>query len=91
MPVNVSPVVERVQRVKEEHTPLPLVTRKPAASETEQPADEEPSQTVTAATMPQQEPEPAKPAPVNLNQLARDIYPLIRRMLNVERERIRGI
>jgi hypothetical protein len=91
MPVNVSPVVERVQRVKEEHTPLPLVTRKPAASETEQPADEEPSQPATAAAVPQQEPVPAKPAPVNLNQLARDIYPLIRRMLNVERERIRGI
>jgi hypothetical protein len=91
MPVNVSPVVERVQRVKEEHTPLPLVTRKPAVSETEQHADDEPSQPATAAAMPQQEPEPAKPAPVNLNQLARDIYPLIRRMLNVERERIRGI
>ena len=91
MPVNVSPVVERVQRIAEEHTPLPLVTRKPAASETEQHADEQPSQPATAAAMPQQEPEPAKPAPVNLNQLARDIYPLIRRMLNVERERIRGI
>ena len=91
MPVNVSPVVERVQRIEEEHTPLPLVTRKPAASETEQPADKEPSQLATAAAIPQQEPVPAKPAPVNLNQLARDIYPLIRRMLNVERERIRGI
>ncbi len=92
MPVNVSPVIERVQRVKEEHTPLPLVTRKLAASATEQHADEQqppPPATVAAAAQP--EPEPVQPAPVNLNQLARDIYPLIRRMLNVERERIRGI
>jgi hypothetical protein len=79
--VSVTPTVERIQR-EEGAESLPLVKKPELKGKSEEESHSEPPDTRLV--------EPPQQAHVNLDQLARDIYPLVRRMLNVERERVRG-
>ena len=81
--VSVTPSVERIQREEGEES-LPLVKKPQPQGKSEEETHTEPPENKLV------EPEPPQQAHVNLDQLARDIYPLVRRMLNVERERVRG-
>jgi hypothetical protein len=88
--------VHEIQHVVEPEPRLPLVTKQTKSDPTVQ-REREGKQTSASPAAPGQpvatgddEEERQPPAPVDLDNLAREIYPIIKRMLAIERERYRG-